>query len=323
MVDESFSQRCSVGDSTPDYGYGDTTAAPTPDYGYGDTTAAPTPDYGYGDTTAAPDTTAKLGYVSPDSNDLGYGSTHSNNQYGYGNDNDNDQQQQLQQQQEEQKRRERPRRRGSITKYSLDAQHEVQQQECKAHQPHADSSDAPVTDTSNTSAPDKYGYGDSSKTPADKYGYGDTSNTTTDKYGYGDTSNTSEDKCGHGGTNDLGYGDTNAHGGGSTASEQIADSQRHRPRRRGSITKFSLEATKTVANEEYQDQAAPPLYQECSVPMSDGTKSCDGDAMSHDGDAEDVKKKKTKGGRFSRLRGLGRNSSHSASSKDSSKDSRN
>jgi hypothetical protein len=145
MIGESFSQCCPLGDSTPDYGYGDdtTAAAPTPDYGYGDTTAAaaPTPDYGYGDTTAAPDT-AKLGYVSPDSNDLGYGdtpyssndlgygNTEPDNQYGYGNDNENDQQQ------EEQRRRERPRRRGSITKYSLDAQHEVQEYE--AHQPHAE-----------------------------------------------------------------------------------------------------------------------------------------------------------------------------------------
>jgi hypothetical protein len=394
MIDEPFSQRCSVGDTTPDYGYGD---------------------------TAAPDT-AKVRCVSTDSDDLGYGNTHSNDQYGYGNDND--------QQQEQQRRRERPRRRGSITKYSLDAQHEVQQ-EYQAQQLHAappevkeihfDATsmgygegvmalhDDPATpdgrirksrksdaaDTSNTSpdkygygdtsntSPDKYGYGDTSNTPPDKYGYGDsrseqgeqhtskddawkmreawknqarsnssssgdrrggghrrtpgrtgskgdiagTSNTPPDIYGYGDTSNTSADKYSYGDTNDLGYGDTNAHG--STASGQSTDSQRHRPRRRGSITKYSLEATKTVADE-YQDQVAPPLeqeYQEHSRPMStedssmshhDGSKNCDGDAVCHDGDdgdTEDGKKKKKKGKLFSRLR-IGK--SLSQSSKDSS-----
>ena len=348
MIDESFSQRCSVVDSTTDYGYGD---------------------------TAAPET-AKLGCASTASNDLGYGTTESNNEYGDGNDND--------QQQEQQRRRERPRRRGSITKYSLDAQQEVQQED-QTQQLHAASTevkdihfdptsmgyddavvalnDAPPTpsgrirksrkssqqsdssDTSGTSvtSADKYGYGDTSVTSADKYGYGDTSNTTSaDKYGYGDTSNTtSADKYGYGDTSNTsaedkyGYGDTSNTSGEdkyaygdttSTHSGQSADSQRHRPRRRGSVTKYSLEATATVADED-QEQLAPPLQQEylvCSRPLStedsmedyhDESKSCDDDATSHDGGSEDGKKKKRKGGRFSRLRTIGKSLSHS--SKDS------
>jgi hypothetical protein len=319
MLDESFSKGCSVGASTPDYGYGDTTA----------------PD------------TARPGCVSIALSDLGYGSTDSNNEYGYANDNS--------QKQEQQRRRERPRRRGSITKYSLDAQHEVQQ-EYQTQQPHAAPADVkeinfdptglgyddavlslndePPTPSGRIRKSRKSQQSDSSdasgtsNTSADKYGYGDTSIASTDKYGYGDTSNTSEDKYGYGETNDLGYGDANAQD--RTASGQSTDSQRHRPRRRGSVTKFSLEeATATVADE-YQDQPAPLLQQEyhvCSRPMSteesmsyhDGSKSCDDDdAMSHDDDAEDDKKKKRKGGRFSRLRhSLSHSSKESHGSKDS------
>ena len=124
-----------------DLGYG--TAEPdVAKYGYGSSTPS-TDQYGYGDAT--PDTTkygyeqtaADLGYEDPDAasngNPYGYGhqekddpltklSSHSTPSvdYGYGDDNGSSG--------EPRRRRERPRRRGSVTKYSLDAQDQVQQE---------------------------------------------------------------------------------------------------------------------------------------------------------------------------------------------------
>jgi hypothetical protein len=285
MIDESFSQRCSVGDSTPDYGYGDTNTTSTPD--------AATIDLGYGST--APSNGGQYGY-GDDSN----------------NNNDHDQQQQ-----EQQRRRERPRRRGSITKYSLDAQQEVQQ-EFQAQQPPAEAEDKDIHFD-----PTSMGYGlavmapnANPPTPTGKIRKSRKSDAAVDT-----TTNITDtsggDKYGYGDTNDMGYGDTSG-GTAASAGQQSADSQRHRPRRRGSITKYSLEATETVAKE-YEDQVAPSPppqqeYQEYSMPMSTEDTSHDGSDGDHDdddGDAEDGKKKKKKGGRFSRLR-LGRSLSHSS-----------
>lgn len=144
-------EKYGYGDAAPDtgkYGYGDAAPDNNDKYGYGD--ATPDGDkYGYGDAT--PDTdkygygsgapaAADLGYEDPDaaadSNPYGYEldnvprrnaplrshsthSTHSTSsaEYGYGDDGG-----------EVRRRRERPRRRGSVTKYSLDAQNTVAQE---------------------------------------------------------------------------------------------------------------------------------------------------------------------------------------------------
>jgi hypothetical protein len=293
-----------------------------------DTSNTSADKYGDGDTSN----------TSPDKYDYGNTSNTPADKYGYGGSDDG-------QQQEQQRRRERPRRRGSITKYSLDAQQEVQQEfqqlsaaPAEVEEIHFDPTimgygEAVVS--LNYDPPTPIGQIRKSRKSKQLDSSDAASNTSADKYGYGDSiSNTSAYKYGYGDTSDLGDGDSIAHG--STASGQSADSQRHRPRRRGSITKYSLEATETVANEYHdQEQAAPvslppqqeykyytrPISTEDSISY-DGSKSCDGSSMSHngdDGDAEDGKKKKKKGRLFSRLR-IERNSSRS--SKDSaSKDS--
>lgn len=123
--------------TTPDLGYGNTTQNPgyastTPDLGYGGTT----PDLGYGGTTqdlGYGSTTTELGYASTTQDlgycntpNLGYGSV--NEGVGYGQDlrygyNGGSRRTAT----EKPSRRERPRRRCSVTKYSLSAQAQVQQ----------------------------------------------------------------------------------------------------------------------------------------------------------------------------------------------------
>lgn len=139
VIDESFNQRCSV--SEDKYGY--EPAAPKADndpYGYGDAT----PDtaaaakavndaakYGYGDDD---NSASQYGYGYGDTSDaatpLGNRSNHSTGStdsvdYGYGDDEG-----------EVRRRRERPRRRGSVTKYSLEATQEVQKDHQDSLQPH-------------------------------------------------------------------------------------------------------------------------------------------------------------------------------------------
>lgn len=135
VIDESFNQRCSVSDDK--YGY--EPAAPKEDsdpYGYGP--AAPS-------VSSNSDDIAKYGYGDDDNgaNLYGYGDTsdhapvgnrsrtHSNGSesvdYGYGDD-----------EADVRRRRERPRRRGSVTKYSLEATQEVQQEFQDTLQPEAE-----------------------------------------------------------------------------------------------------------------------------------------------------------------------------------------
>jgi hypothetical protein len=212
VIDESFTQHCTVGDRV--------------DYGYGDAQPATINDG------------AKYGYQSTDAVDLGYGTTDAS-PYGYGDENTGA---------EPPKRRERPRRRGSVTEYSLEPTQVVKKQEHNPVQPPYEigldsasnaadkygygdtSNDANKLVNGDTNAADKYGYGDATK-DASKYGYGETK-AATDKYGYGDTSNDA---------NKYGYGDTNNLGSASTHSTGSCDStgRRRRPRRRGSVTKYS------------------------------------------------------------------------------------
>jgi hypothetical protein len=387
MIDKTFNQQCMVADPKVDYGYGDATPSTT-DYGYGDaapsssTTAsndAATP--GYGETTAGNTTAATdYGYGSADANQYGYGDSTSGGSGGG----------------EALRRRERPRRRGSVTKYSLDATQELKNQQTTTQtsqqtaaasggitfQPPAGTYDdgrMPLNDAAsatpnpgvgimrnsrrkkNSSSPaDDYGYGtaapdsaaaqnphaygDAAPNPAppDKYGYGDASNDAS-KYGYGDAS-TDANKYGYGeteykGLNDVsksgsgdtsndankyGYGDASSDGGvsGTSAESGSGGEPRRRPRRRGSVTKYSLEVTEAVATE-YQIPLPPlppqeqPLVEEFmvtlkdapdrqnSAPMSDDEMSCDDsvDAMSCEGDEEGgKKKKKKKKKRFGRFR---------------------
>lgn len=90
----------------------------------------------------------------------------------------------------------------------------------------------------------KYGYGDASpNNDAAKYGYGDSSpNDDAAKYGYGDTSR-SDDAA------QYGYGDATPDSGSTPSSANgDADSER-RPRRRNSVTRYSIVAQDAVKQE--------------------------------------------------------------------------
>jgi hypothetical protein len=325
MIDEAFNQRCTVGDAV-DYGYGDSAPSTndTSKYGYGDTSAPVSSnavDYGYGDAGPDPVSNSNNATASTDSTD-----------YGYGTDLAAD---------PSRTRRERPRRRGSVTKFSL----EEEQDQAPPKSPNTKKKDrknrkknrTETVDQQGDAAPDsgnQYGYGDAAPGAADKYGYGDTNNAPAeDKYGYGDTTsnnNNTADKYGYGDTNQLGYGST-------TGSAQISGGSEapRRPRRRGSVTKYSLEAQEEVTNvtTEYEQHESVlqqfrnnelqvrPVYE--TIPLKgDGPSaqktddmSEDGlsgddmscDALSDDGSTGDKKKKKKKkGGRFGRFR-IGKN----------------
>ena len=219
-----------------------------------------------------------------------------------------------------------------------------------------------------SSSSDPYGYGDAAPTTANNpygyestdrnnpYGYGDTSDAAS-KYGYGDD-NDAANKYGYGDdSNPYGYGDTNTaqpHHLRSQSSDSLSSDprrRRDRPRRRGSVTKYSLEATQEVQKEQ-QDSVqpaavvAPPLVlDEMSIPLKDvdggstpvsrhrrGTSadmSEDGNVSVGDMSYEDLpeqqpeaataekKKKKKRFGRFRIKRnksGMSTGSNHSASS---------
>eukprot|EP00429_Kryptoperidinium_foliaceum_P053529 CAMPEP_0176091066 /NCGR_PEP_ID=MMETSP0120_2-20121206/45609_1 /TAXON_ID=160619 /ORGANISM="Kryptoperidinium foliaceum, Strain CCMP 1326" /LENGTH=271 /DNA_ID=CAMNT_0017424951 /DNA_START=157 /DNA_END=972 /DNA_ORIENTATION=+ len=197
----------------------------------------------------------------------------------------------------------------------------------------------------------KYEYGDAAPDDAAKYGYGEEpdyasygyGNAAPDyaSYGYGETEN-SADIYGYGDPDDAakyGYGDEDQKRppNRSHSADSISGGRRERPRRRGSVTKYSLETAEAV-KEEYEknneilnqyrsgsaeDPSAEDIH--VSLKQDDGsrqfgrnrTMSDDSiDDMSCDNVAEKKKKK-----RFARLR-IGRNrsgmstgSSHSASSK--------
>ncbi len=152
VIDESFNQRCSVSDDK--YGY--EPAAPKEDsdpYGYGDGAPAANNDdnskYGYGDggpdtanSAAIPDDAAKYGYGDDDNaaSPYGYGDTSDNIPLGNrsthsSGSSDSVEHAQGDDEGEVRRRRERPRRRGSVTKYSLEATEMVQQDHQDSLQP--------------------------------------------------------------------------------------------------------------------------------------------------------------------------------------------
>ncbi len=189
----------------------------------------------------------------------------------------------------------------------------------------------------------KYGYGDASPHHAAKYGYGDSSADDAAKYGYGDASPKDE-------TSAYGYGDGSPDGRsshGTTSGSGADDTQpQRRPRRRNSVTRYSIVAQDAVKQEfvahaNVIDQfrqgldfnAAPPsgqLDEPFIIPLKDSPSksalvrdngasgdndgmSCDGNSvegLSDDdlhGDKKDKSTKKRRGlGRFR----IGRSSSH-------------
>ena len=141
---------------------------------------------------------------------------------------------------------------------------------------------------------DIYGYGDASNT----YGYGDASPDTYNKLGYESTScdadkygcgseKVESNPYGYGDSNPYDYGDSNPYGYGDDSSMALdAPPRRERPRRRCSVTKYSLEATEevkeSVENNEMMltdEDPAPSSSRELSVDeemldkeMKDGSK---------------------------------------------------
>lgn len=173
---------------------------------------------------------------------------------------------------------------------------------------------------------DPYGYGpaapsvNNNSDDAAKYGYGD--DNTASLYGYGDTSDSAPRSSTHsnGSDNvDYGYGDD----------EADVRRRRERPRRRGSVTKYSLEATQEV-QQEFQNTLQPEAAQEevGTVPLKDGDSrmatrgrrsdpnssymseddDVSVDEMSCEGQDQDTTDKKKKKKRFGRFR-IGRNRS--------------
>jgi hypothetical protein len=228
----------SYGDAAPDSALPDTT-----DYGYGD--AAPsTTDYGYGDTT--PSTTDYYGY--------GWDAAPSTTDYGYG-----------------------------------DAAPFVVTEKDDGYGDAAPDTDKAADDAS------KYGYGrDDADAPANndgsKYEYGDDEPATTtapapekDYHGYGEyTSGYNDENSDHNGNkpkriqrnksiSELGYESTHStsasvesygsYGYGDARPEQPRRQQSYR--RRGSVTKYSIEST-TEVQQENQDLCQP--HKEYTMP---------------------------------------------------------
>jgi hypothetical protein len=195
LIDDAFSNRCSVGDSdknsdkneTPDYGAADTTAVLA-------TASNDASKYGYGDEESSPKDVSNLEsseYQYGDTSDLGYGSTTQSsetNPYGYG----------------EEK-----------------------------------SSPAPAA---NGDASNVYGYGDTSD-----LGYGSTTQSSeTNPYGYGEEKSSPAPAANGDASNVYGY----------TSQDAQPSRRRDRPRRRGSVTKYSLDELQDVQN--VQEQQPPP-----------------------------------------------------------------
>jgi len=320
-----------------DYGYGDSpaeaqdygyegaapatdTAAPVPaestDYGYGDDApAAANADYGYGDDAPAAD----YGYGAPDTSDYGYGDTPAGTDYGYADEPVAAPAPAPMRTAEEEARR--PKRRGSVTRFSIEAEAcdrpldykwEGQKEEgfdangaplppsamptVPEPQPAApadnadygygdDSTPAPAANTDYgygdaPAANTDYGYGDDAPAaePAADYGYGDDAPVASNAdygygddapaaanadYGYGDDAPAADYGYGAPDTAEYGYGDTPAgadYGYGDApaadadygygdepaapapAPVRTAEEESRRPKRRGSVTRFSIEA---------------------------------------------------------------------------------
>ena len=201
-------------------------------------------------------------------------------------------------------------------------------------------------------ADDPYGYGPAAPSvsrhsdddDAAKYGYGDddnnNNNNTANLYGYGDTSdsaplvNRSSTHSTGSESVDYGYGDD----------EADVRRRRERPRRRGSVTKYSLEATQEV-QQEFQNTLQPEASADevGTIPLKDcdtrtPSKSRKGsdannsymsedddvsvDDMSCEGQDQDGTDKKKKKKRFGRFR-IGRNKSGMSTGSSSSNKARN
>lgn len=101
---------------------------------------------------------------------------------------------------------------------------------------------------------DPYGYGDA--TPdVSSYGYGDAS-PDTNAYGYGDASPDSN-PYGYGDSNTYEYGDANPYGYGDANPPAEGHARRERPRRRCSVTKYSLDAQDEVKATDAATEKAP------------------------------------------------------------------
>mmetsp|Transcript_2812 Transcript_2812/g.4498 ORF Transcript_2812/g.4498 Transcript_2812/m.4498 type:complete len:212 (-) Transcript_2812:221-856(-) len=186
-----------------------------------------------------------------------------------------------------------------------------------------------------------YGYGDAAPDSADKYGYGDAAPDDAAKYGYGDSqpsngNNNSNTDYGYGDAQpDYGYGDAAPTDYGSTDGD---GEPKRRPRRRNSVTRYSLVCQDQVKNEfaaheNMIDQfrngmvdapAGPPpqmtvplndgsgsgggAYAYGSQHSSDGYDSCDLSADGMEGEKKEKSKKKRRGWGFR----LGRSGSKDA-----------
>lgn len=161
---------------------------------------------------------------------------------------------------------------------------------------------------------DKYGYGDASPASSDPYGYGDASPDSGDKYGYGDATPASGDKYGYGDAtpddgNKYGYGDATPAEEPAPAPRDAGAGGRNRYRRRGSVTKYSIDTTDEVQKEYDTHQAvieqfrsgmtapapkAPAEYMSYSTPLKDSSgRSADRTADftdDEDDDDDDFKK---------------------------------
>lgn len=330
ILDDVNFSRCSLADNVP---------GGSDDYGYGD--GAPTPsaiEYGYGEAPPTPATTANLGYVSTHSrDDLGGNiSTHSTaSMYSYSTcDGDSAA--------ATRHRRERPRRRGSVTKYSLDAQQKVAEEfQHEDHEATIATNKAPDTPSgrarksrrkysedlgATSETADKYGYGDmasESNDDADKYGYGDTTTDADNKYGYGDCSGQAARSPNHrissasrSSTHSFSSYSSCSYDSSCVDETEVAQRRRReRPRRRGSVTKYSLDAAVQVQQGEHvvippESNFVVEVHRNNSaVSVASDIEDSDIDDDSQDEEKMNkVQKEKTKPSRFGRFR-IGRNKS--------------
>jgi pyruvate/2-oxoglutarate dehydrogenase complex dihydrolipoamide acyltransferase (E2) component len=90
-----------------------------------------------------------------------------------------------------------------------------------------------------------YGYGDSGG-GAEDYGYGDSADAAASDYGYGDDAGGygygDDDNGGAGGGGDYGYGDAPPDEAPAAPAPTTAPEAKNRPKRRSSVTRFSMEA---------------------------------------------------------------------------------
>jgi hypothetical protein len=276
-----------------DYGYGDDLAPENTDYGYGDDAAPETADYGYGD--AAPEANYGYGDAAPEA-DYGYGDAEPDAGPPPAPSKDD----------------KRPKRRCSVTLFSIEAKAcnkdldygwQGDQAAVAAdakpeenEEPVGDGKDygygeEPTPDTADygygDAAPEvaDYGYGDAA--PETDYGYGDDAAPATD-YGYGDDAAPANTDYGYGDAapeSDYGYGDAAPDAGPPPAPSK----DDKRPKRRCSVTRFSIEAEACSTPLDYtwsgdQAQGAPaPAGDEKSQANTESTVNTRISSASNDG----------------------------------------